>query len=532
LVRDAAGFAGLGRVLRVPTALGRLDSAADHVGRGRAQREEVPVGEAVRVGNELVDAAALQQRLERSVQALRVMIDYGVFDSAADTCGFEVELDLVDSLGRPRPVNPAVLTALDRPDVQSELALFNIEFNAPARPARGPLLRHLDDELAATIDVLSAVAETRGARLVSIGTLPTLHATDLTAAQLSLNPRYRLLDQRMAVIRRRPVHVDIRGRDHLQLETESIGVQAAATSLQVHLRVLPADYSRYFNAAQALSPALVAATGNSPYVLGCRLWQESRIPLIEQSLDIRPTRGHAEEPPRVWMGDGWTSGALDVLEDNVRRYRPLIELLEDEDPLDELAAGRVPALHELRLHNGTIWRWNRPVYDVQHHHPHLRIESRLMPSGPTACDMTANSALFLGLVRTLADADPAIEAVLDFQQVTTDLQRAARLGLGATLRWAAGGRTAARRADRLLLDVLLPAAAAGLHAWGIDRADVDHYLGVVERRVASGRTGAAWQTAAMDALTERGVDRESALREMVRRYVENARARAPVHLWP
>lgn len=491
------------------------------------------MGEAVRVGGAPVDRDRLRLRLERSVQALRAMVADGVFDSEADTCGFEVEFDLVDPLGRARPVNPALLAILDRPDVQSELARFTIEFNPPARPTRGPLLATLDDELAATMAVLSAVAESRGARLAAIGTLPTLHAADLTSADLSLDPRYRLLDTRMAALRRRPVVVDIRGRDHLQLETDSIAVQAAASSLQVHLRVRPADFARFFNAAQALSPALVAAAGNSPYLLGCRLWHETRIPLIQQSLDTRPAPDDpAGEPPRVWMGEGWTSGPLDVLAENVCRYRTLIELIEPEDPIAELAAGRVPSLHELRLHNGTIWRWNRPVYDVQHHHPHLRIESRVMPSGPTACDMTANVALFLGLVRSLAEADPPVATVLDFARVTEDLQEAARLGLDATLCWPVHGRAASRPADRLLLETLLPEAATGLRSWGVDARDIDRYLGVVERRVALRHTGAEWQWATVDGLLAGGVDRESALRETVRRYLDNARTRAPVHLWP
>lgn len=489
------------------------------------------MGETVRPDLAPADELAVRRRLERSITALALMVEGGAFDTEADTCGLEVELDLVDPLGRPRHVNAAVLTALGRADVQAELGSFNIELNLASRPTHGRVLSRLDEELAATLDAATAVAQGHGARAVSVGILPTLHASDLTASHLSTNPRYPYLDAKMAALRARAVQLDINGREHLQLETDSIAVESAATSLQVHVRAAPEAYARYFNAAQAVSPALVAAAANSPYLLGRRLWQETRIPLMEQSLDTRASRS-AAEPPRVWAGDSWARTPVDVLADNVRRYSPLLPLLDAEDPLAELEAGRVPALHELRLHNGSIWRWNRPVYDVQHGHPHLRIESRVMPSGPTATDMVANAALFLGLVRAVADHDAPVETTLDFELVAQDLQSAALLGLEARLRWPGRSGVEAHDARRLLVETLVPLAAAGLDAWGADRDDAQHYLGVIEARVSSGWTGAAWQTATVEDLERHGADRESALREMVRRYAENARTHEPVHLWP
>lgn len=492
------------------------------------------MGEAVQPAQrQVADPATLRERLDRSIVALERMVEEGAFDTQADTCGLEVELDLVDPLGRPRHINAPVLAALDRQDVQAELSRFNLEFNVPARPIHGPLLSRLDAEVAATLDTVTVVAQQWGARVVAVGTLPTLHAADLTASHISGNPRYPYLDATMAALRNRDVRLDIRGHQHLEIETDSIAVQAAATSLQVHVRVAPDDFARFYNAAQAVSPALVAAAGNSPYLLGQRLWHETRIPLIEQSLDIRGVDTvTAAEPPRVWMGDRWATTAVDVLADNVHRYAPLLPLIEPAEPLEELASGAVPALMELRRHSGSIWRWNRPVYDVQHDHPHLRIESRVMPSGPTATDMVANAALFLGLVRAVADLDPPVSEALDLGHVTRDLQEAARWGLDARLHWPDGSRVRSRGAQRLLLDTLLPLASAGLDAWGVDGADRDRYLEVVERRVAGRRTGAEWQTSTVEELTRRGADHESALREMVRRYVEHARSHEPVHLWP
>lgn len=479
-----------------------------------------------------VSVADVRARLERCVDALRRMIDGGWFDSSADTCGLEVELDLVDPLGHPRQVNAAVLAALARADFQVELGRFNLELNVEARPVHGSVLRGLDEELAAVLDTVTATAAPLGARVIAVGTLPSLHAEDLTAQQLSDNPRYPLLDSAMAERRGHPVTLDIRGSERLQLETDSIAVQSAATSLQVHLRVPPESYPRFYNAAQAILPAQVAVGANSPYLLGRRLWHETRIPLIEQSLDVRGASAAPGEPPRTWVGSGWITSPAELLADNVRLFAPLLNVLDGEDPFGELAAGRVPSLHELRLHNGTVWRWNRPVYDVQHGHPQLRIENRVIPSGPTAVDMVANAAFFLGLVRAVADLDPPVSRAMPFGLVAVDMFAAAQLGLGAGLHWPGPLRLESRPACRLLLDLLLPAAAAGLDAWGVHPADRDHYLGVIEGRVRTGRTGAVWQVSTARALELGGKARESALREMVRRYVENAGTRAPVHSWP
>jgi len=492
------------------------------------------MGETVRqLSDPAVTEAAVRERLGRSIVALTRMIDDGFFDSVAETCGFEVELDLVDSLGRPRQVNEPVLAAMNRRDFQPELSRFNMELNLDARPIRGRLFSDLDQELAATLDAAQAVSNRHGANVIAIGTLPTLHDEDLTARHLSASPRYPLLDAAMAALRGHEIRLDIRGVEHLRLQTDSIALQAAATSFQVHVRTAPKEFARYYNAAMAIAAAQVASGANSAFLLGRHLWSETRIALIEQSLDLRRAgRRSRERAPRVWAGDRWASTPVDVLADNVRRYRPLIRLLDPEDPLDEVAGGRVPGLRELRLHNGTIWRWNRPVYDVQHGHPHLRIENRVLPSGPSAVDMVANAAFFLGLVRAVADHDPPVSRNMTLELVTRDLHEAARLGLDAELHWPVEGGLLVQTAQRLILEHLLPLASSGLDAWAVDPRDRDRYLGVIESRVRTGRTGARWQTATVAALEASGAHRELALREMVRRYVEHLRTREPVHTWP
>jgi hypothetical protein len=360
--------------------------------------------------------------------------------------------------------------------------------------------------------------------------LPTLSAEQLTVERISHNPRYELLSRRMRAARHRPFSVRIvDGCEPVEFTTDSVAPDAAATSLQLHLRVPPDRFAAYYNAAQTIAGAQVAVAANAPYLLGNQAWQETRITLLEQLLDTRRLREiRAGAPARVRLGDGWINGPVELFDDLVRRFPPLFPTLEAEDPDAALETGCVPRLRELRLHNGTVWRWNRPVYDVQVGRPQLRIENRVLPSGPTAVDMVANAAFYYGLVRAIADSDPAPWSQMPFATAERDLHRAARDGLAARLCW----RGVDEPVDQLTHEVLLPAAAAGLDAWGVDANDRDRYLGVIEARVRSGHTGAAWQTGAVHYLEEHGLERIAALHEMTRRYVEHAHTGAPVHEWP
>jgi gamma-glutamyl:cysteine ligase YbdK (ATP-grasp superfamily) len=489
------------------------------------------MGEAVEVEG-VVDPTATRLRLDRSVQALETMVASDRFDTVADTCGFEAELDLVDSLGRPRHVNGPVLRAMRRVDVQTELQQFNLEYNLEPRPISGRVLSHLEDELTSTFTAVSAMAQQFGARVIAIGTLPTLHAQDLTAKHLSASPRYPALDAVMSSHRGHDVHLAIASGETFVAVTDSISVQGAATSFQIHVRVTPQDFPRRYNAAQAYTAAQLAAGANSPYLLGARLWDETRIVLIEQSLDIRPLgRPLGAGPSRAWIGGGWARSATDLIAENVTHFDPLFPLVETADPIEELQAGATPSLHDLRLHNGTIWRWNRPVYDVQHDHPHLRIENRVLPGGPTSVDMVANAAFFIGACRAVADLATPVEDSLPFDLVDRDMHAAARDGLRSQLHWPGRNGPELHGARRLLLDTLIPLAEQGLAGWGVDRTDAQRYLDVLRQRVRSGRTGATWQTETVQALETGGADRAAALREMVRRYVDNAATGRPVHTW-
>jgi hypothetical protein len=472
----------------------------------------------------------VQHRLERCVAVMQRMVDGGWFVAHEDTIGMEVEFDLVDPLGRPRLINDAVLERLDRADMQHELGQFNVELNLAPRRLDGRVLHDSERDLTDVLDGCRARIERLGARLVAVGTLPTLSAEQLTTERISGNPRYALLCRRMRAVRHRPFLVRIiDGCEPVEFTTDSVAPDAATTSLQLHLRVAPDRFAAYYNAAQMIAGPQVAVAANSPYLLGRRAWQETRIALLEQLLDTRRHREvRAGAPARVRLGDRWINGPVELFDDLVRLFRPLLPALEAEDPDDALEAGYAPGLRELRLHNGTVWRWNRPVYDVQAGRPQLRIENRVLPSGPTTVDMVANAAFYYGLVRAIADSDPAPWIKMPFAAAERNLHHAARDGLAAPLCW----RGADHPAGQLIREVLLPAAAAGLDAWGVDPGDRDRYLGVIEARARCGRTGAVWQTEAMRYLEGHGLERIPALHEMTRRYAEYAHTGAPVHEWP
>ena len=319
----------------------------------------------------------------------------------------------------------------------------------------------------------------------------------------------------------------------LELAADDVGLEGANTSFQLHLRVDPDRFASYFNAAQLATAPVLAAAGNSPTFLGHRLWQETRVALFKQAVDDRDATGRSSRRvSRVAFGTGWnTTGAYELLEESVRLHEPVLPVLGPEWPLDQLDAGGVPALDELRLHQSTVWRWNRAIYDPAEG-GHVRIELRALPAGPTVADMCANAAFAVGLTLALAaDADTWVPRVA-FQQAHHNFYRAAQLGLRAELAWplGAGGRVVTIPADQLI-QRLLPAAHQGLEDAGVLPEEVDELLAVIEARAAAGQTGAVWQRQTLAAL-EPQLGREQGLAAMLERYLELQGTNVPVHTWP
>jgi hypothetical protein len=310
---------------------------------------------------------------------------------------------------------------------------------------------------------------------------------------------------------------------------DSIAPEAACTSVQLHQLVDPANFGPLWNAAQAIAGFQLAVGANSPFFFQRELWRETRIALFEQATDTRPEELKAQGVrPRVWFGERWITSIFDLFEENVRYFPSLLPVCDEEDPVEVLGQGGAPALQELRLHNGTIYRWNRPVYDVVRGRPHLRVENRVLPAGPTVVDTLANAAFYYGLVRMLVEDERPVWTQMSFAAAEDNFHAGARDGIEARLYWPGVGEAPAAE---LVVRKLLPLAREGLARWNVDAADADRLMEIVERRCVLGVNGASWQAAAFHRLNER-LDRPDALREMTVRYREHMHSNEPVHTWP
>jgi hypothetical protein len=477
------------------------------------------------------DRARYRQKVRRCLDVFALMLNDFRFDADRPTTGLEIELNLIDDAAEPAMCNAEIIEDLADPTFQTELGQFNLEINVRPRLIAGHGFDEYEREVSASLAHADERAHQPDAKLVLIGILPTLTQAHTVLDNLSANPRYRVLNEQIVTARGEDMGLDIRGVERLQAYTDSIAPEAACTSVQFHLQVAPEDFASYWNASQAIAGIQVAIGANSPFLFGRQLWSETRIALFEQSTDTRPDELKAQGVrPRVWFGERWITSIFDLFEENVRYFPPLLPITEEEDPVEILHTGGVPHLGELRLHNGTVYRWNRPVYDIMNGRPHLRVENRVLPSGPTVVDMLANAAFYFGLVRDLAEADRPVWTQLTFSAAEQNFHTAARGGISSTVWWPRLGELAV---TDLVLGKLLPKAYDGLDRFGVDPMTRDRLLGVIEARCVSRRNGAVWQTETVRSLERtRKMDRLSALHEMLRRYSAFLHDNEPVHTWP
>ncbi len=453
-------------------------------------------------------------RYERHLKAeMELLYDWfrtARFSRRRAVAGLELEAWLVDADGHPTPWNQQVIAATRSADVVPELSRYNVEFNVAPRAIAGAGLSELAAELGTTWDRCDASARELGTSLVAIGVLPTLSDAQLSLKNMSKLHRYHALNEQVLRLRQgRPIRLSLAGRDRLESEHRDVMLEAATTSFQLHLQV-PLDASvRNYNAAMIASAPLVAVASNSPFLFGRQLWEETRIPLFEQAVDVGGQR-----LPRVSFGSGYASESLaEVFAENVEHFPVLLPLALD-NPSDRLA--------HLRLLNGTIWRWNRPLIGFDEDGtPHLRIEHRVMAAGPTLRDMTANMALFYGLCESLAVAQVAPESRLPFAATRDNFYRAARDGLNCEVQWLQGRMVPLRS---LLLDELLGLAAEGLQRLQVSPTLIAEWLALIEARTRSGQTGAVWQ--------RRFVERHgNDFAALTIAYRERQRSGDPVHTW-
>jgi gamma-glutamyl:cysteine ligase YbdK (ATP-grasp superfamily) len=491
---------------------------------------------AIGAGYTTQDRQRYREKSQLCLDALARMLAGGCIGAGPEQMGLELELNLIDENLDPAMANQTVLDHIDDPSFQTELGQHNIEINVAPRPLAADEARELERELRAGLNSADDAARAAGIGLVMIGILPTLRPEHFDQRWMSPKWRYTLLNKQILATRSEDLTLDMEGvplagehAERLQCVAESILPESGGTSAQLHLQIAPSDFAAHWNAAQALAGVQVAVGANSPFLLGRALWHETRIPLFEQATDTRsPELRNQGVRPRVWFGERWITSVFDLFEENVRYFSPLLPETQDEDPLAVLATGGAPSLTELRLHNSTIWRWNRPVYDVADGVPHLRIENRVLPAGPTVIDVLANAAFFFGAMRGLAEHEAPVWDQMSFQAAQDNLYAGARLGMDAHLYWPGVGWA---RPDELVLRKLLPLAHDGLRSCGMSDAARDRYLTVIEQRCLTRRTGAGWQRSTVQTLTARGADRPAALAGMLRGYVEHMHSNQPVHAW-
>lgn len=473
---------------------------------------------------------AFTRALLRDLQALERMLDTGMIESGIRRIGAEQEFFLVGRGWRPAPRGVEVLERLGDP-FTPELARFNLEVNLSPALLEGDAFHQMELELDRLLAQAREAARAEGAEVCLTGILPTLAKSDLSLENITPRARYYALNDALNRMRNGAVYrLRIEGTDELIVEHDSVMLESCNTSAQVHLQVSAEEFVSFYNMAQAITGPVLAAAVNSPLLFGKRLWAETRIALFQQSLDTRSGTMHLRDmSPRVRFGDSWIhDSVIDLFQEDIARFRVLLASKVEEDPIEVLDAGGVPKLEALQLHNSTVYRWNRPCYGISEGRPHLRIECRTLPSGPTVLDEVANAAFWIGSVIGGVEEYGDITKSMDFDDAKGNCAAAAKLGLKAAMNWV-GGRTVS--APDLILGTLLPIARKGLDKYGVRPADIDRYLGVIQERVESGQTGADWIVRSLSHMRGGGT-RGERLAAVTAASVRLQQEEGPGHEWP
>lgn len=457
------------------------------------------------------DFRVFDERLKAETDFLEDLCKTSGIQDAEPTGGFEIEAWLVDEEAQPAPRNEEFLKTLGSDMVVPELSKFNIEFNTPYRDLGGMALSDMETAIQDIWDEAQGVANDMGMRMLMIGILPTVTDTHMSQEVMSNAERYKAINDQIFRIRKgKPIKLHIENEDLLESEHMDVMLEAATTSFQVHIKVTQHNGANFYNASKIVSAPIVATAANSPFLFGHNLWAETRIPLFEQAVSV----GKWDYCERVTFGVRYIDESLcEVFVAGRQRYPSILPRLYDT-PLERM--------RHLRLHNGTIWRWNRPIIGIEPDGtPHFRIEHRVMPAGPTCVDSIANAAFYFGLVTRLVEDMPQIKWDIPFPEARDNFYEAARHGLDAEITW---GSKRSGKVRNIILEDLLELAYEGLDGLAFDPGDIKKYLGIIEARVKSGQNGATWQRAFVN---EHGRDMCALTKAYYERQVEGA----PVHEW-
>ncbi len=469
------------------------------------------------------------QALLADLRALAFMLEDGRIERGVQRIGAEQEMFLVDRHLRPAPLAQEVLERANDARLTTEIARFNLEANLTPLELTGRCFHSMHEELKDVLAKARVAATEFGADVLLSGILPTLRVSDLTLTNLTPMPRYQELNRSVTRLRGGPFSIHIKGVDELQVTHDNIMMESCNTSFQVHFQVNPSEFVVTYNIAQAITAPVLAAAVNSPVLFGHRLWQETRLALFQHSADARSRIQLARsQPTRVGFGEQWLKhSVIELLHDQIARFRPIMITRPDEDPMQVLARREIPLLSALRMHNGTVWPWNRACYGVSNGVAHLRIENRALPAGPTTIDEIANAAFFIGLMLSLPGEYGDISKRMTFDDAKANFFAAARHGLNAQFNWIDGK---SYPASSLILDHLLLLARQGLESAGVDTLDIDRYLGIIDERVQSGRNGAQWMLKSLSAIEAPG-PKDMGYRMLTSTMLQRQKEGKPVHKW-
>ncbi len=461
------------------------------------------------------DFIRFHQKLEQETLLLDRLIAQKNCSHRDPVAGFEIEAWLINKDMRPSPINNHFLATLNDPLASTELAKFNIEFNCLPEPLTGHVFSGLHQQLQSTWSKAYKHAESLDHKVVMIGILPTLKQEDLHLGNMSDMHRYRALNEQILQTRGEPIHIDISGAEHLRIEHHDVMLEAATTSFQTHIQ-LPLQIAHHFyNASIIVSAPMVALCANAPFLFGKELWHESRIPLFEQAVASGGFGGAAHGPlKRVSFGSDYAKNSIiECFQENLLHFPVLL-------PVDQNTA--VEAFGHLRLHNGTIWRWNRPLIGFDEDGtPHIRVEHRTPAAGPSVIDSIANAAFYYGLANNICNEIVGKGLPLPFAQAKDNFYQAARYGLDANIIWFDSSK---HRLQQLLMSELLPRAISGLRSLGICDSEIDVYLNIIRQRIANKQNGCQWQR---HYINQHNHD----FTEMTRTYLKHQNSGNPVSEW-
>lgn len=470
------------------------------------------------------------RHIMQDMRALEHMLEKDMFETDIQRVGAEQELFLVDRNAQPAPLAEEVLALAEDPRVVNELTRFNLEINLDPLEFTNTCFSTMEADLNRLIEAVRVLCGKLDTELVLTGILPTIHAWDLRLENMAPKQRYYTLNDTIMSLKGGLAQYHIRGVDELFFQHDNIMVEGCNTSFQVHLQVTPDRFAHFYNIAQLVSAPVLASAANSPVLFGKRLWRETRIALFQQAVDTRASNLYLRDmSPRVHFGTEWVDeSVLEIFQEDIARFR-VIMTSEYEDPFEALSKGEVPKLKALQLHNGTVYRWNRACYGISGDKPHLRIENRLLPSGPTVVDEVANAAFWTGLVYGLGNEIEDVRERLTFDDAKSNFIGAARRGLASEVDWIDDRRYSA--AD-LIRGQLLDTARKGLQMRGVRDEDIQRYLSVIDDRVASKRTGAQWQLHSLASMKKEGTStRAERLDALVNGMIRRQKEGHPGHEW-